>query len=451
MEARQTVQLAPLLDELKVGRYHIGLFALCFITMFVDGMDFVVIALTAPAILREWQLSPTLVGTIFGVGNLGLLLGAFIFGKIGDSYGRRPGIVAGVFLFSVPTLATAFVTSYEQLLALRFVACIGIGGALPNIIPYVSELMPKRLRSAAASLTMIAYAFGAVAIGAMSALLLPRGHWSQLFLIIGIIGSVLGILLYFVLPESIRYLAVANPESTVLREALRRIAPDAVVPPQARLVLESGQSDTKPPFADMFRGRLAVLTPLLWAVFFVEGLTFAVFQNWVVILAERGGLPTATGSWIFTVGSAVTIVVILLQAKVIDTAGWIIPLVGTAIGALALLTFGIRDVPPALLIGTMVLLMAFTAAPHNALFSLAGPIYPVALRSNGVGFATAAARIAQIVGPMAGGYLLAANYALGELGYILAVPYIAAAILCFVLYSMRNRSPEPRLTESATI
>src|SRR5208282_354191 len=144
--------------------------------------------------------------------------------------GRRPGIVAGVLLFSVPTLATAFVTSYEQLLVLRFIACIGIGGALPNVIPYVTELAPKRLRAGAASLTMIAYAFGAVAIGAMGALLLPQGNWSQLFLIIGVTGSVLGILLYFVLPESIRYLAVANPESEELRQALLRIAPGVDVP-----------------------------------------------------------------------------------------------------------------------------------------------------------------------------------------------------------------------------
>ncbi len=230
-----------------------------------------------------------------------------------------------------------------------------------------------------------------------------------------------------------------------------RIAPGVYVPPQALLVLENGQNDTKPSLVDMFRGRLCVLTPLLWAVFLCEGLTFSVFQNWVIILAERGGLPTATGSWIFTVGSAVTIIVTVLQARIIDTVGWIIPFVGTIIASLALLTLGIREIPPSALIGTMVLLMAFTAAPHNALFSLAGPVYPVALRSTGVGFVTAAARIAQIVGPIAGGYLLADNLPLGELGYILAIPYIAAAILCFLLYSLRNRAPEPQMTENTTI
>lgn len=448
MKPNEVIQLAPLLDRLKVGRYHIVLITICFIAMFVDGMDFVVVAITAPGILREWQLSPTLVGTIFGVANFGLLLGAFLFGKIGDSYGRRMGILICVLLFSLPTLITAFSTSYEQLLILRFIACLGIGGVLPNIIAYVSELMPKRFRAGSVTLVTIAYACGAVAIGTMAAIILPRGHWSQLFLVIGTFGCILAILIYFFLPESVRYLAIADPRSQELRRSLQRLAPDAVIPAQAQLILERDQADTKSSFSDLLRDHLSVLTPLLWVVLFCEGLTFAVVQNWVVILAQRGGLPAATGSWIFTVGSAVAILVILLQAKIIDGLGWIVPLFGTIVATLALAMLGIHDLPQTALISALILLMAFTAAPHNALFSLIGPVYPVAIRSNGVGFATASARIAQIIGPMAGGYLLTANLALGELGYILIVPYLATAALCLVLHRMGRRSSVVGIAES---
>lgn len=437
MEAKQTIHIGPLLDDMKIGRTHIGIFILCFVTLFLDGVDFAAVIVTAPAILRDWQLEPKVMGTVFGVGNLGLLIGAVVFGKLGDVYGRRIGVIAGVLIYSLPALATAFADSYEHLLALRFLTCIGIGGVLPNVVTLLTEGAPKRVRGSSVLLALIGYALGPAAVGGLAAILIPRSGWPSVFLIVGIAGTLLGILLYFVLPESIRYLALKKPQSDELRQALRRLAPDLAIGPQTQFVLDSDPGK-KLVLADLFRDRLALITPLLWTVFFVETLTFMTLVSWVPVLLQRSGVSPAMASLAFAYGAVGGVVAQLLLARLIDSFGWLATLAATVITTLALFGLGIADLTPTMVIGLIVVAMAFATSAHNSLYSLVGSFYPTAMRSNGVGLASGAGRVAAIVGPVIGG-LLVSQLSLSGMGIAMALPYIATAILCLIFYAMRTR------------
>ena len=145
--ATQNIDVAELLDGLRLGRLHIVVFTLCFIALFLDGMDFGTILVAAPAILRDWHLPQNAMGIVFGAGNLGLLVGAVIFGKLGDRYGRRLGIIAGVLTYSLPALITGFAADTTQLLILRCLTALGIGGVVPNAIALLNESAPKHLRA----------------------------------------------------------------------------------------------------------------------------------------------------------------------------------------------------------------------------------------------------------------------------------------------------------------
>ncbi|MDF2117968.1 MFS transporter [Roseiarcaceae bacterium H3SJ34-1] len=446
METRQTIHIAPLLDDMKIGRTHIGVFILCFVILFLDGMDFAAILVTAPAILRDWQLEPKVMGTIFGAGNLGLLIGAVVFGKLSDVYGRRIGIIAGVLIYSLPALATAFADSYAHLLALRFLTCIGLGGVLPNVVTLLTEGAPQRVRGSSVLLASIGYALGPAAVGALAAVLIPRSGWSSVFLVVGIAGTLLGILLYFVLPESIRFLALKTPQSEDLRRALRRLAPDLAIGPQTQFILDSDPG-RKPVLADLFHGRLAVITPLLWAVFFAETLTFMTLVSWVPILIQRSGVSPAMASLAFAYGAAGGGVAQLLFSRIIDSFGWLTTLTAAIVTILALFGLGMAELTPAMIIGLIAAAMSFATAAHNSLYSLVGPFYPTAIRGNGIGLASGAGRIAAIIGPVVGG-LLVSQLSLSGMGIAMALPYIATAVLCLIFYVLRTR-PTPGVSERA--
>src|SRR6185312_17541836 len=107
---------------------------------------------------------------------------------------------------------------------------------------------------------------------ALAAATIPRYGWPAVFIIVGALGVVLSLLLYAVLPESIRYLTLTAPTSPRLRRMVERAAPGLTLAPDARFHLEQQQKVAKFNIAILFRGKLSVATP--WCAYFVEALTF---------------------------------------------------------------------------------------------------------------------------------------------------------------------------------
>ncbi|MDH7798261.1 MULTISPECIES: MFS transporter [unclassified Beijerinckia] len=438
MDARQTIHIGPLLDDMKINRTHIGIFILCFVTLFVDGMDFAAMIVAAPSILRDWQLDPKAIGTIFGAGNLGMLTGALIFGRLGDIYGRRNCIIGGVLAYSLPALATTFANSFEHLLILRFLTCIGIGGVLPLVISLITEGAPKRLRGSSVLLAQIGYSLGPGTIGAVAALLIPRAGWPSIFIVVGTIGLLLSVLLYFILPESVRFLALKKPQSDELRQTLRRLAPDVAVGPQTQFILDAEPAKARVALADLFQGRLATITPLLWAIYFTEALTFITLASWIPVLVERGGASPAHASLAFAYAGFCGLAAQLLLARVIDSLGWLATLAAVIITTLALLSLSMADLTTTMVVSLIVIAMSFAVAAHNSLNGLVASFYPTAIRSNGVGLASGAGRVGAIVGPIIGGHLMS-ELSLGGMSIAMAIPYIVTAILCLIFYALRAR------------
>ncbi|WP_456238567.1 MFS transporter [Paraburkholderia solitsugae] len=93
-----------------------------------DGFDTQAIAFTGPAIVATFGLRPGDLAPILIAGTLGMTIGAMTLGLIGDRVGRRPALLGGVAVFSVASLLTACASSTAQILALRFIAGLGMGG-----------------------------------------------------------------------------------------------------------------------------------------------------------------------------------------------------------------------------------------------------------------------------------------------------------------------------------
>ena len=82
----------------------------------------------------------------------GAAAGGYIFGKLGDRIGRTRTLGISILWFSALTGIACFVKDPLQLLCIRFLACLGIGGCWPNGVALVSETWSKIARPAMASL-----------------------------------------------------------------------------------------------------------------------------------------------------------------------------------------------------------------------------------------------------------------------------------------------------------
>lgn len=185
------VEVSRLLDQRGLSSFHYSLIFWCVLLSLIDGYDIAAIALAAPHLVREWGIKPAELGPVLSASLFGILFGSALFGWIGDRYGRKVALISANLLFGVFTFAAAYATNLEQLAWLRFLAGLGIGGVIPNLVAINTESAPRKYR---ATLALIAVGFvplGGALPGLVAATLVPAHGWQILFIIGGIVPVVL--------------------------------------------------------------------------------------------------------------------------------------------------------------------------------------------------------------------------------------------------------------------
>src|ERR1700719_1182450 len=209
----EKLSLESLVDSSPLGRGQIMIIVICALVAVVDGFDTQSIALVAPAIAAAWHIAPSRFGMVFGAGLFGSLAGALVFGICGDRFGRRPALIGAVALFAATTSITPFASSLPVLGLVRLVTGFGLGGALPGIISVTSEYAPAQLRGTLVALMFCGFPLGAVIGGIVSAGMIPAFGWPSVFYLGAAIPALLLPVIWVVLPESVRFLAMRQNRS----------------------------------------------------------------------------------------------------------------------------------------------------------------------------------------------------------------------------------------------
>lgn len=138
---------------------------------FVDGYDLLVLSGALLAIVPELHLTPAQVGILVASAFGAMSLGSVLSGPLTDRFGRRPVFFATMIVFVVGSVATLFVSSLWQLIILRLLVGLAIGGDMPPSAALIAEFIPQRRRGTFTALGGVAWtAGGAAAIGVTLAL-----------------------------------------------------------------------------------------------------------------------------------------------------------------------------------------------------------------------------------------------------------------------------------------
>ncbi len=183
---------------------------LLFFVLISDGFDLQAIGYAAPGLVKLWHIDRSALGPVFTASLLGMLFGAPLFGWVGDRYGRRFAILSGVFIYGVFALASAASQTESQLLALRFLTGMGLGGVPANAVALVAEYAPRRVRATLIVIAQLGLTVGSMMPAVVSGFLEARYGWRSQFVVGGVAPLVISTALLFWLPESLKFMVVAK-------------------------------------------------------------------------------------------------------------------------------------------------------------------------------------------------------------------------------------------------
>jgi MFS transporter, AAHS family, 4-hydroxybenzoate transporter len=407
--AMTTTDVGSLLEDAHWSGYQKLLVGATALTIILDGLDNQLLGAAVPALMSEWSLPRPAFASVLAAGLIGMMIGGFIGGYIGDRIGRRLALLGSVVWFGLLTVLVAFADDVTTLTALRFVAGLGLGGAMPNAAALASEYVPLRRRPFAVTMTIVCIPLGGTLAGFTGALILPSYGWRALFLAGGILPLVLAAGLWTLLPESPRFLARQRVRWPELASLLRRLGHDVpadtvFVDAREKAVANSGSvgSLLVPEFR---RDTLA-----LCAAFFFCLLSAYTGINWVPSLLTGAGFGVDIANYGLTAFNLGGVVGAILGAIVFSSLGSRVTMLAMTAGAMAgcLLLAAVSIAEQSLFV--VLAMLAWTGGLTNAvqttMYALAAHVYPAPIRATGVGTAVAFGRIGGAASSYAGAWAL---------------------------------------------
>lgn len=431
---KATLDVGRTIDEGRWGGYQRWLIFLTALTIVFDGIDNQLLGVVIPTIMGEWELPRSAFFPIVSFGYFGMMLGGGLAGLVGDRFGRRTALLGSMLVFGVTTLGAAFVAGPAGLGWLRFVAGLGLGGAMPNAAALAAEYVPKRQRPIAVTVTIVCVPLGGVLAGLLGIQVLPTFGWRALFVLGGLIPLAAAALLYFLLPESPRFLARHSGRWAELARVLTRMGHR--VPADAVFVDEPEQAAVRPTIGRLFRPDFRRDTLALWGAFFSCLLAVYVSFSWLTSLMTGAGFDAGaanTGITAFNFGGvAGALIGGAVMARFGSRYSMLVMAGGGILGSVILSLMSIS--PDAVV--SVILMLTFTGASINAaqttMYALAAHVYPNAFRATGVGSAVGFGRLGAIVSGYAGGGALEWGGSTAYFGFIalaMTTTFIALALV----------------------
>lgn len=405
------VDVGDIIERQKIGGYILRMMAVAWLVTFFDGFDQNVVAFAAPYLIEQLGFSDSMMSHVFGSGIAGSLIGGFLFGFVGDRVGRRVAIILCSAMFGTLTICLAFVTDYPLFIAIRFLNGLALGGAIPLIWALSIEYVPRRFRATAVTLIMLGYGLGVAVSGPLSVQLIPRFGWPSVFIFGGGASLLSVALLYFALPESLRFLATKKNQDAAINRIVRRLAPEQTDLPGTKYVLAGQEPATRAERgpAALFRGPLRLVTPLLWIGYAASSMASYFFTTWGPIVFERIGLSREMSAYGTSLNSFCGAIGGLLLMRFTDRIGAVSLAFMPAIAVPLLLIVGFGNLGPPAFVVLMASVMLFLGGSHYGVFSLTGTFYPTTHRALGTGWAGGMGKFGSIAAPYLGGWLLASH------------------------------------------
>ncbi|MGF6817865.1 AAHS family 4-hydroxybenzoate transporter-like MFS transporter [Paraburkholderia atlantica] len=434
-----TVDIGHALDDGPYTLLQKIAVVLAALSIVVDGFDSQLIGFAIPMLIKEWGITRNAFAPVVASGLIGMGIGSAFAGLFADRFGRRWAVIGSVFVFGLATCAISLAPNVAAIATLRFIAGLGIGGALPTSTTLTAEFTPARFRTFAVTATILCVPLGGMVAGLFAGQVLPVYGWRGLFVAGGVLPLVLGIVLVAALPESPRFMARRPHRWPELAKLLRRMGRD--VPADASYTDVREQSAEKHVgFTALFRDGRSRDTVAIWGALFMCLLAVYAAFSWLPSMLTSEGLSVSLAGYGLSAYNLGGVIGAVLCALAIGRYGSRWPLLLCCAGgvASAWMLLGVSATQhTALMIVGLGLHGLFVNAVQSTMYALCAYVYPTSVRATGTASALAFGRVGAILSAFAGAAVITAG---GASGYLLMLG-IAMVIVLIALAVVQRHIP----------
>ena len=392
--------VAPPLSALQIR-----IFLLCALIVLLDGYDLQAMGLAVPALAGQWHLLPSAFTIAQSASLLGLGLGSAFIAPLGDRLGRRPLLLGGLTIILVTSLGAATATGPGQLALWRLLVGLGLGVGQSNASALTAEYAPLARRATLMTLMGVCVALGGVLAGLTAPQVIAAAGAQGLFLV-----------------------GAALPLLALLAAALGLRESPAIKTRPAQSGGGTLLALLRPPYRER--------TLRLWLVYGLSAMLLYFLFSWLPVFLINAGWSPSQASHGIALLQFGGIAGSLVQAWLVDRRRTITALVGgygtTLITALLFAIPGSTPAWPVLL----VFMGSGVAGVVMSIIALGAIFYPPEIRATGFGWAGAITRVGAVLGPLAGGWIIAAGVSSRTTLGLIAVP----ALFCIAATLAMRRS-----------
>ena len=409
----------------------------------VDGFDITAMAVTAHQIGEDMQLSEDMLGLVFSFSLAGMMLGAMFLAALSDVIGRRTMIIFTLTLVGVTVLLTASVNSLPALILLRFVSGLGAGAMLASVATLASEYSPEKFRAMAVTAVTAGYPLGAMTTGLVASSVVPEFGWQGMFIAGGSATLLLALIAFFMIPESLYFLCKKQPDDALQR--VNRILQIFKIQSLQHLPsIEETGGTTEADRQNIYQKMLTLLTPefrrstlTLWATFFLCISTLYFLMSWTPKLIINLGYSADAGNLAFTLfnfGGVLGIFILGYLASKWSLSTLIsIFAITSAVFMWAFAGAVSLDFNQTNLMLLIFIIGISLQGGYTGMYAVAAKIYPIEIRSTGVGWAIGLGRFGAVLGPGIAGYMIASGLPITINFMVFAIPMLIGGIFAYQL------------------
>jgi benzoate transport len=403
----------------------------------LDGFDVLSISYASPGIAMEWGIDRAALGFVLTAELVGMAIGSVLIGGIADSIGRRRTMLGCITAMAIGMYMVTTTSGADGagglvvLSAWRVLTGLGIGGMLAAVNAVAAEFSNTKRKHLCVSLMSIGYpAVGAVG-GAFASWLLRDYDWRAVFYFGCIITIAFIPLIYFLIPESVHWLARKQPVGALenINRTLKRLGH-----PTVAALTHIPETDRKRTVADIFAPGLIATTLIVAATYFLHITTFYYILKWVPDIVVRLGFAASSAGGVLTwymFGGATGGAVFGLLTLRYGLKG--LTIATFVLSTVAVTAFGFTA-PELDQLSAICFVAGFmTNAGIVGMYAIFAHAYPTYLRATGTGFAIGVGRGGSVLAPIIAGYLFNGGLERPTVSAIMALGSLfAAGVLLFL-------------------